>query len=153
MFLTKGAVLQKSWKHGWSFMRPSLFAALCLTSLLCAAADRIAFLRISPTHVDLFISNADGSGERPLTTPDSLNYNPVWSPKGDWVAFASERAGSADLYRIHADGSGLERLTDHPASEPYGEIFVMRYDGTNIEQLTNDQWEEGGPGWQPRAAR
>jgi TolB protein len=35
------------------------------------------------------------------------------------------------------------------APQPYGEIFVMRYDGTQVEQLTYDQWEEGGPAWQP----
>jgi Tol biopolymer transport system component len=33
--------------------------------------------------------------------------------------------------------------------QPYGEIFVMTYDGTHVEQLTDDQWEEGGPAWQP----
>jgi hypothetical protein len=25
----------------------------------------------------------------------------------------------------------------------------MRKDGTEIEQLTDDQWEEGGPAWKP----
>jgi hypothetical protein len=25
----------------------------------------------------------------------------------------------------------------------------MRKDGTEVEQLTDDQWEEGGPAWQP----
>ena len=27
----------------------------------------------------------------------------------------------------------------------YGEIFVMKYDGTEVEQLTDNQWEDGGP--------
>lgn len=36
------------------------------------------------------------------------------------------------------------------APQPYGEIFVMRYDGTVVEQLTDNQWEDGGPAWQPR---
>jgi TolB protein len=88
---------------------------LCAASLLCPAADRIVFLRISPNQANLFISNADGTGERPLTTTDSLNYNPAWSPKGDWIVFTSERAGSADLFRVHPNGAGLERLTDNPA--------------------------------------
>ena len=63
----------------------------------------------------LFIANADGSGEHALTQPGTLDYNPTWSSKGDWIAFTSERASSADIYRIHPDGSGLERLTDDPA--------------------------------------
>lgn len=36
---------------------------------------------------------------------------------GKWVAFTSERDGSSDTYRIHPDGTGIERLTDDPAYE------------------------------------
>ena len=36
--------------------------------------------------------------------------------------------------------------TNNP--QPYGEIFVMRFDGTDAEQLTDDQWEEGTTAWQ-----
>jgi TolB protein len=93
---------------------------LTLTALFCSAADRILFLRIAPTQARLFISNADGSGERALTQPGSLDYNPSWSPKGDWIIFTSERAGSADLFRIHPDGTGLDRLTDDPAYDDQG---------------------------------
>ena len=62
----------------------------------------------------IFISNADGSAERPLTEPGSMDYNPSWSQNGDWIVFTSERGGSADLYRVHPDGTGIERLTDAP---------------------------------------
>jgi Tol biopolymer transport system component len=34
--------------------------------------------------------------------------------------FTSERAGSADLYRIHPDSSGLQRLTTDPAYDDQG---------------------------------
>jgi TolB protein len=86
----------------------------------CLAADKILpakilFDRLGPTQAALFISNADGSAERPLTQPGALDYNPSWSAKGDWIVFTSERAGSADLFRIHPDGTGIERLTDDPA--------------------------------------
>jgi TolB protein len=86
----------------------------------CLAADRILFDRLGPTGAALFVSNADGSAERPLTQPGSLDYNPSWSTKGDWIVFTSERAGSADLFRIHPDGTGLERLTDDPAYDDQG---------------------------------
>jgi hypothetical protein len=42
-----------------------------------------------------------------------------------------------------------DEVTYTDAPQPYGEIFVMRYDGTGVEQLTDNQWEEGTPAWQP----
>ena len=39
------------------------------------------------------------------------NVEPVWSPDGRWIAFASSRAGRYELYRVRADGGGPpERL-------------------------------------------
>jgi TolB protein len=99
---------------------PAFFFALMSESPICRAADHILFLRIAPSEARLFISNADGSGERALTQPGALDYNPAWSPSGDWIVFTSERSGSADLYRIHPDGTGLDRLTDDPAYDDQG---------------------------------
>jgi Tol biopolymer transport system component len=82
---------------------------------LCSAADHVVFTRTGLTEATLYIANADGTAERALTETGSWNYNPAWSPNGDWIAFTSERAGSADIYRVHPDGTGAERLTDSPA--------------------------------------
>ena len=111
------------------------FCALGFASaaISCFSADRILFRRIAPTQATLFVSNADGSAERPLTKPGSLDYNPTWSPKGDWIAFTSERGGSADLYRIHPDGTGIERLTDDPA---YNDQAAFSPDGKQIVFVT-----------------
>jgi Tol biopolymer transport system component len=79
------------------------------------AANRIVLDSLAPTQANLFIANADGTQEHALTQPGSLNYNPSWSPTGDWIVFTSERTGPAELYRIHPDGSGLEQLTRIPA--------------------------------------
>jgi TolB protein len=111
---------------------------LCVLAIAFAAAyssatDRILFLHLAPTQAALFISNADGSGERPLMQSGSLDYNPAWSPKGDWVVFTSERAGSADLYRIHPDGTGLDRLTDDPA---YDDQAAFSPDGKQVVFVT-----------------
>jgi len=95
----------------------------------CHAVDRVLFSRLGPTQANLFISNADGSGEHALAQSGSLDYNPAWSPRGDWIAFTSERAGSADLYRIHPDGTGIERLTDDPA---YDDQAAFSPDGNQL---------------------
>jgi hypothetical protein len=39
------------------------------------------------------------------------------------------------------------------APQPYGEIFTMRPDGSDVQQLTDNQWEEGTAAWQPTAAQ
>jgi TolB protein len=94
--------------------------AFALATFFCSATDRILFAHFAPVQAELFISSADGSGERALTPTGSLDYDPAWSPKGDWIVFTSERAGSADLYRIRPDGTGMDRLTDDPAYDDQG---------------------------------
>jgi Tol biopolymer transport system component len=44
-----------------------------------------------------------------------MDYSPSFSRDGKWILFTSERQGSADIYRVHPDGTGLDRLTDNPA--------------------------------------
>jgi len=112
---------------------------LVAASLQAAQPKTIAFARLGPSQIQLFVSNADGTDERSLLASDSLDYNPAWSPDGRWIVFTSERNGSADLYRVKPDGSGLQRLTTNPAFEDQADfspdgrklVFVStRADGT-----------------------
>src|SRR5262245_12568214 len=80
--------------------------------------QRILFSRAGPGEPDelvIFVAGRDGSGERRLLTRSGFDYNPAWSPDGESLVFTSESDGQADLYRVRSDGSGLTRLTDHPA--------------------------------------
>jgi Tol biopolymer transport system component len=77
-----------------------LSAFLLLASTFGAtAAERILMTRLAPSQTSLFISNADGGDEQKLTD-GFFDYDPVWSPDGEWIIFTSERDGSADLYRM-----------------------------------------------------
>ena len=150
------------------------FVCFCVFALAglavpSVAADRILFSHSGPTEAALYVSNPDGSGERPLAASGSMDYNPAWSPKGDWIAFTSERGGSADLYRVHPDGTGLDRLTDNPAFDdqaafsPDGKkiVFVStRADGIaklwtldvathQAKQLTTGSGGDFRPKWSP----
>ena len=71
----------------------------------------LAFASLGPLNTDLFVSDASGGEPKPFLPNPALDYNASFSADGRWVVFTSERAGSADIYRAHADGSGLERLT------------------------------------------
>jgi Tol biopolymer transport system component len=105
--------------------------------------DLIMFARLSGGayrpggSYDIYTIRPDGTSLKRLTNGQGNDAHMAWSPDGQYIAFASSRMGFKDEVAY----------TDAP--QPYGEIFVMRYDGTGVEQLTDDQWEEGTPAWQP----
>lgn len=45
------------------------------------------------------------------------DQHPKWSPDGRRLSFVSSRGGNFDLYVMNADGTNVERLTDHPAND------------------------------------
>jgi Tol biopolymer transport system component len=109
----------------WRIMKLLVFV-FCAAALVSSAADRILMTRLGPSKASLMIADLDGTGERALTE-GTLDYNPAWSADGKWIAFTSERNGSADLYRIRADGSGVERLTNDPSYDDQARYRMSSY--------------------------
>jgi Tol biopolymer transport system component len=99
--------------------------------------DLIMFSRLADNDYEIYSIKADGTGLKRLTSAPGNDAHQGWSPDGEHIVFASSRLGFKDeaIY------------TNSP--QPYGEIFVMRYDGSGLQQLTDNQWEEGAPTWQP----
>lgn len=66
---------------------------------------------------EIYVMNADGSDlvrltgttENPVPGNDA---NPAWSPKGDRIAFESNRTGRPEIWIMNADGSEPIMLTD-----------------------------------------
>lgn len=83
----------------------------------------------SPSHSQIFVANGDGKEEKPILPLTGMDYCPSISKDGNWVIFTSERNGSADIYRVHPDGTGLDRLTDDPAFDDQG---ALSPDGENL---------------------
>jgi Tol biopolymer transport system component len=145
-------------------MRTAALVVAITLSLAAVPSQRaeIVFARVWPNagQVGLFVADADGSNEHPLLGLGQIDYDPVWAPDGGSIVFTSDREGSADLFRVKPDGTGLERLTDSPAYDdqaafsPDGKqlVFVTTRNGGTADLWTMDlQTKKGkaltsGPG-------
>jgi Tol biopolymer transport system component len=134
-----------------------------------AARDRIIFNRNGPSASDLYIANADGTGERKLFSASGMDYSPSFSRDGKWIVFTSERNGSSDIYRVRQDGSGIDRLTDDPAFDdqaalsPDGkwlafvstraagtaDIWILDLKSRRLRNLTRGAGGNFRPSWSP----
>ncbi len=60
----------------------------------------------------LWICTTDGTGTaRQLTNPTAKDFNPKWSPDGNWILFESTRSGSGQLWAISPYGGEAKQLT------------------------------------------
>jgi Tol biopolymer transport system component len=145
------------------------FASELLTPVWSPSGSKIAFASAraldgsnapNTNNVsNIWVMNADGSNASPLTKLiNAGSVNPVWSPDGTKIAFASSRAldgsdanntnGTPNIWVINVDGSGgapLTRLTANgvgsgsPQWSPDGTkiVFVSQraIDGSNAPDL------------------
>src|SRR5439155_11686622 len=74
--------------------------------------------RIEPEG-HLYVSRADGTGQRLLTGDAFLDRLPRWSPDGKWIAFFSNRSGRLQIWRIRPDGAELQQMTDSSEEVAY----------------------------------
>jgi Tol biopolymer transport system component len=133
---------------------------------------RIAFLSGRDDNAEIYVMNADGSGQTRLTNNPAIDQNPAWSPDGTRIAFISLSDGNMEIYVMNADGSGVTRLTDNPdfdrspswspdgrriafmsLRDGNGEIYVMNTDGSGQTNLTNNPDWDGVPSWSPYGTR
>ncbi|MBE0637987.1 MAG: PD40 domain-containing protein [Bacteroidales bacterium] len=66
---------------------------------------------------DLYKAPASGGPAVSLTVHSAYDFNPVWSPDGTKIAFASTRYGNFDLFVIPAEGGKAIRVTDFSGNE------------------------------------
>jgi len=114
--------------------------------------------------------NADGSNQDRLTFVGSYNQSPVWSPKGDVIAFVGrdERyifdiftisvTDKLDIKRLTQDMGNNESPSWSPdakhivfASDRSGEskLYIMNADGSNQRKITMEKGEYATPAWSP----
>ena len=65
----------------------------------------------------LYVMNADGSGERRISFGGGWYAAPEWSPDGAWIAFTRRAQNGRSIGIIKPDGSGERALTNGPGDE------------------------------------
>ncbi|HEX6333309.1 MAG TPA: PDZ domain-containing protein, partial [Flavisolibacter sp.] len=66
---------------------------------------------------DVWVASKDGSRPHRITINSDVEFNPVISPDGKWIAFSGNYDGNIDVYVVPVHGGNPRRLTYHPGSD------------------------------------
>jgi len=138
---------------------------------------RLAYMsRDDGGTADLWIANADGTGARLLYDSGFDDSALAWSPDSTKLAFQTQRAPGAidgDIFVLDLVTGAVTQLTSDPPdapihdegpawspdgtmiaftserSDPNGDIWIMRSDGSDPLRLTTDPVLDESPDWQP----
>lgn len=134
--------------------------------------DRIAFWFMPPSagRSDIATISRNGGAIEVVTKDASTNWNPVWSPDGKYLYFASDRSGNMSFWRVAIDEKtgkvqGEAETVSTPANfnrhlgfSANGRrmIYVQTDQQSNIQGLnfnTNTEKVTGEPFWITRGDR
>jgi Tol biopolymer transport system component len=107
---------------------------------------------------------AAGAAPRTLTSGNTRDRQPVYSPDGSSIVFSSNRSGNMDLWLLETRSGALRQITDDPAQDwdpaftPDGsqvlwssdrsgnlEIWIAGTDGSGARQVTRDGVDAENP--------
>ncbi|MEN9348719.1 MAG: hypothetical protein RLZZ77_2230 [Bacteroidota bacterium] len=140
------------------FVKHLTFIVLSLLSSIAYSQNEAQWIRyssISPdgkTIVfsykgDLYAVGVDGGEAQLLTLSEGYDFNPIWSPDGKQIAFASDRNGNFDIFIMPAKGGAANRLTFHSSGDipcdftPDGNAVV--FFSSRLDAASNQQFPSG----------
>ncbi len=133
--------------------------------------DQIAFAMSvdKPDSYEIFLMNADGSNVRQLTRNlPGIGGSVDWSPDGRRLAIYAGSPGDKNIFVVDVAGETAAQLTNggnngSPVFSPDGQwiafislrnndqadIFIMRPDGSDVRQITDNPEPDWQPQWEP----
>jgi len=123
--------------------------------------SKIAFVSDRDGNKEIYVMDANGSGQQRLTYNSCDDIEPDWSPDGSKIVFSSNNSGNYDVWIMDVDGNNPARLTwegyDEMAPawryneykilyyDPYwnGTIYIMNVDGSGQTALSTGLY----PSW------
>ena len=132
------------------------------------ALTTIAYSSDRTGHKEIFLMDADGENQRPITAHKSISMSPDWGPTGESIAYVSFYGGSPGIYLAEVatgqkrpvvtqggfntspsfsnDG---QRIAFSRSVEGNVEIFVANRDGSGLKRLTHSPGIDTNPAWSP----
>ena len=98
----------------------------------------IAFSSFRDSRSQIYLMDADGSGQRNISNSNALDNDPAWSPDGKRIAFTSSLVLGADPPTPNPD-----------FPEDNAAIYVMNADGSNQQNISNNFAFNYDPAWSP----
>ncbi len=113
-----------------------------------ALADYRALLKqalVRPSHLELWVMNADGSDQRQVTRLGRANFAPTFTPDGTRILFSSNhhdpRGREFDLFLIDVAGGRAEQVTFSPDFDGFP---LFSPDGKRLAFCSNRHGEAPG---------
>lgn len=130
--------------------------------------NKITFSSDLSGNDEIWTIKPDGSEIFKITNNISSDWEPTFSPLGEWIVFQSSRDGNWEIYKQNLSTNELIRLTYdtsddwEPNWSPKGDLIVfqsnrtgnwdiwtMDINGQNLRNITNNPAEDTDPSFSP----
>jgi tricorn protease-like protein len=143
--------------------------------------SRITYSSNQTGNWEIYVMNANGTGQLRITDDPARDEFSAWSPDGNTIAFGSDRDGhrnrEAAIYLMNVDGTNVRRVTwlesqdAVPSFSPDGtkltwvdsvcdsggcgpsHVYIGNLDGTGVRRLTQGATNDWGPVFSPDGTR